>query len=54
MAEMSKLAYYRFEVDANGDVIPQADLDEVLARLLAPDDDAVASCGESLTQRARP
>lgn len=43
MAEMSKLAYYKFELDTNGEVIPQADLDDVLAKLLASGDEAVAS-----------
>ncbi|MCH7706473.1 MAG: lipase family protein, partial [Chloroflexi bacterium] len=37
MAEMSRLAYYEFEKDGDGNVMPQADLDGVLERLLAPD-----------------
>ena len=43
MAEMSKLAHHAFEKDADGNVMPQADLDGVLARLLAPDSDAAAA-----------
>ena len=43
MAEMSKLAYYKFELDSSDEVIPQGDLDDLLARLLAPGDEAVAS-----------
>ena len=43
MAEMSKLAYYKFEIDTNGDVMPQAELDEVLDRLLAPAGEVVPS-----------
>jgi hypothetical protein len=42
MAEMSKLAYYRFELDPAGNVMPQADLDQVLERLLAPGDEVTA------------
>lgn len=42
MAEMSKLAYHKFEVAANGDVITQAVLEGVLARLLAPPNEAEA------------
>ena len=41
MAEMSKLAYYQFETDTAGNVIPQADLDVVLERLLASGCEAV-------------
>ena len=43
MAEMSKLAYHKFELNTNGDVIPQTDLDEVLERLLAPVDEVLAN-----------
>lgn len=46
MAEMSKLAYYKFEVDMDGEVIPQADLDEVLEGLLAPDGEVVSDNSE--------
>ena len=35
MAEMSKLAYYKFEIDTDGDVMSQNDLDDVLGRHLA-------------------
>ena len=43
MAEMSKLAHHAFEKDADGNVMPQADLDGVLARLIAPDSDPAAA-----------
>jgi hypothetical protein len=35
MAEMSKVAYYKFEVDANDKVMPQANLDIVLKGLIS-------------------
>ena len=41
MAEMSKIAYYKFELDADGNSLPQTDLDDVWARLIAPADEAV-------------
>jgi len=42
MAEMSKLAYYQFETDTAGNVIPQADLDVVLERLISSGGEAVS------------
>ena len=54
MAEMSKLAYYEFELDANGDVMPQADLDQVLARLLAPGDQSATDTSGDAEEADQP
>jgi len=39
MAEMSKIAYHQFELNQDGEVMTQGELDEMLGRLLAPLDD---------------
>lgn len=42
MADMSKIAYYKFEIDANGRKMPQDVLDEVFERLTRPPGEAAA------------
>ena len=43
MAEMSKLAYYKFEEGADGNARTQSVLDEVLERILAPPEESPAT-----------